>query len=164
MSISTRSNIFVLFQLVDISKPKLFTSPLSFFINVWLILVLKYPHKILYLHLVMLFYFGYLIGYQDPDAFIESKNMFFTLIKPNVIEKNIGKNFILGKIIQIYLPPNTHSISSLLGLILKHNGGFRKIYYLTYSNCSSVNDYIASKFRMLFYSSLKNVFSKIISI
>lgn len=109
----------------------------------------------------MLLRFGCWIGYQEPDAFIDSKNLPFVLIQPNVIDNKMTSDLANRKIIQIN-PPTKHSISFFLGLIPKHNGSLHKIHYLSYSLGSSVNDYITQKFSMLSYSSLHNVFAKIV--
>ena len=109
----------------------------------------------------MLLRFGCLIGYQGPDAFIDSKNLPSVLIQPDVIDNKMTSDLASGKIIQID-PPTKHSISFPLGLIPKHDGSLRKIHHLSYPSGSSVNDYITQKSSTLSYSSLHNVFAKII--
>lgn len=110
----------------------------------------------------MLLRFGCLIGYEGLDAFNDSKNLLFVLIKPDVIDANIANDLALERIVRIDKPIE-HSISSLLGLVPKHDGGFKKIHHLSYPHGSSVNNYIASEFSTLSYSSLQNVFAKIIA-
>ena len=158
----TRPNTTVLFKLVDPSKPKLSPPPSPFIIQAWSTLLLQYPDQTLRLHLVMLLRFGCLIGYKGPDAFINSKKLPSALIQPDVIDQNIASNLALGRIIEIDAPTN-HFISSPLGLVPKHDGGFRKIHHLSYPHGSSVNDYIASEASTLSYSSLQNVFQQIVN-
>lgn len=57
-----------------------------------------------------------------------------------------------------------HFISSSLVLASKYNRGFQKIYYLSYRHSFSINNYIVSKFAMLLYSFLKNIFARIIMV
>lgn len=158
----TRPNTSVLFHLVDASKPKLSHSPSPFIINSWSTLLVQYPDQNLRINLVMLLRFGCLIGYEGPDAFIDSKSLPSALIQSDVIDANIANNLALGRIVQIPTPTE-YSISSPLGLVPKYDGGFRKIHHLSYPRGSSVNDYIASEFSTLSYSSLQNLFAKIIA-
>lgn len=110
----------------------------------------------------MLHQFRCLIGYQGLNGFIESNNQLFALILPDVIDNKIINNLINRKIIQIN-PFTKYFISFLLGLMPKHNDGLCKIYYLLYLLSFLVNDYIAKKFSMLFYSSLQSFFAIIIN-
>ena len=45
-------------------------------------------------------------------------------------------------------------ISSPLGLVPKHDGGFRKIHHLSYPSGDSVNDYVADEASSLSYTFL----------
>lgn len=146
-------------------KPKLSPhSPSPFIINAWSSLLLQYPVQTLRLHLVMLLRFGCLIGYEGPsDSFIDSKNLPSALIQPDFIDENIAHDLALVRIKQLNYTPTEHFISSPLGLVPKHDGGFRKIHHLSYPHGFSVNDYIASEFATLSYSSLQSIFARIIT-
>lgn len=157
----TRPNTSILFHLVDASKSKLSPSPSPFIINAWSTLLIPYLNQTLRIHLVMLLRFGCLIGYERPDAFISSKILPSALIQPDVIDKNIARDLALSRITQVN-PPTDHSISSPLGLVPKHDRGFRKIHHLSYPHGSLVNDFIAFKSSTLSYSLLRNVFEKIV--
>lgn len=69
-----------LFLIKRFLKLKLSSSPPFFIINAWSTLLLSYPNQSLCLHLAILLWFGYLIGYQEPDIFIDSNNLLSTLI------------------------------------------------------------------------------------
>lgn len=144
---------------------KLFLHSSSLFIiNDWSSLLPQYPNQTLWVHLVILLRFGYLIGYQRPvDSFINSKTLFFALLQPNVIDDNIAYNLALGRIKQLDHTPTNHFISSPLGLVPKHDGGFRKIHHLSHPHSSSVNNYISSEFAKLSYSFLQNIFAGVIN-
>lgn len=58
--------------------------------------------------------------------------------------------------------PFLRFISSPLGLVPKHDGGFRKIHHLSYSNGNSVNDYITEEASSLSHTSLHEIFNKVI--
>ena len=53
-------------------------------------------------------------------------------------------------------------ISFLLGLVLKHNGGFRRIHYLSYSVKYSVNNYIKKEYEILIYITLADIIKMIV--
>lgn len=84
--ILTKINIIVLFILVNLLKPKLFSFLLSFIIQTWLLLLFQYFDQILYLYLIILLYFKCLIDYQKSDIFINSKKLYFSRIQANVID------------------------------------------------------------------------------
>lgn len=150
------------FQLVDASKPRLahFFSP--FIINVWSQLLQPYPDQELRIHLVMLLCFVCLLGYTGLEALILSSNLPSALIDQAVIDKKLAKDLHTGRveeIINLTLP----FISSPLGLVSKHDGGLRKIYYLLYPRGSLVNDYNADKASFLSYTSLQRIFEKVLT-
>lgn len=60
-------------------------------------------------------------------------------------------------------PPINNSISFYLGLVLKYDGRFKKIYHLLYLYHFLVNDYIVTEYLTILYSSLKNILTKIIT-
>lgn len=150
------------FRLVDTSKTKLLLSPSPFVITAWSELLHHYPDSRLRIHLVMLLRFGCLLGYHGSNAFILSKNPPSTLIDLDNIEKKITQDLYLGRIVEVE-DPSPPFISSPLGLVPKHDGGFRKIQHLSYPARSSVNDYIAPNAFALSYSSLQKVFNMVVN-
>lgn len=118
-------------------------------------------NETLCLHLVILLWFRYLIGYQGLDVFIDSINLLFILIQSNIIDVKIISNLASRKTIQID-SPTKYFISSPLGLVPKYNSSLYKIHHLLYPFNSLINNYIIQKSLILFYLSLYNVFIKII--
>ena len=55
-------------------------------------------------------------------------------------------------------------ISFLLGLVSKHNGGFRRIYYFSYSVKYSVNDYIKKEYGILIYITFVDIIEMIVRV
>ena len=53
-------------------------------------------------------------------------------------------------------------ISFLLGLVLKHNEGFRRIHYLSHPIKYSINDYIKEKYEILIYTTLADIIEIIV--
>lgn len=164
LPIPKKPNTFVLFKLVNLSKSKFFLPSLSLFISqVWSKLLFQYPNQILWLQFLIIFYFGFLIDYKKPDTFISSGNLPSILIQLKVINQIIASDLVLSRIM-IRDSPINHFISSPLSFVLKYNGHFKKIYHLSYSHGSLVNNFIASKAFTLSYSLLQNVFDHILVI
>ena len=112
------------------------------------------------IHLVMLLWFGCLGSYEGPDAFTLSETLSFAPIGLEIIDKKLAHDLIVGRVIEIK-DPAPPSISPPLGLIPKHNGGFQKVYHLSYPNGDPVNDNIADNIAVeacsLSYSPLQDI-------
>lgn len=126
----SRPNTKVLFQLVDASKPRLSHTSSPFIIDSWSQLLLPYPDPDLRIHLVMLLYFDCLLGYTGPETMILSSNLPSALIEPSVIDHKLAQDLSMGRVIEI-TDPISPFISSPLGLVPKHDGSLRRIYYHT---------------------------------
>lgn len=158
-----RPNTSMLFQLVDVSKEQLLSlSLLPFIANAWSQLLSHYPPgNSLRIHIVMLLRFACLLGYKYPDAWILSKNLPLALLDLEIIDNKLAHDLKLGRVVEVKNPTYLF-ISSPLGLVPKHDGGFRKIYHLSFPNGSSVNDCIAEEACLLSYISLHDIFHKIL--
>lgn len=111
----------------------------------------------------MLLRFGCLVGYTGPDnAFILPNNLPSALLDPEIINGKLIHDLNAGRVIEIN-HPSPPFISSPLGLVPKYDGGFRKIHHLPYPGGDSVNDYIAAEASSLSYSSLQDIFQKVIA-
>lgn len=161
LATSIKLNTCVLFILIDLSKPKLFSFSSPLIINAQSIFLLLYLDQTLRLYLIIFLLFGSLICYQESDFFISCKNLLFIWIQPDIIKQNIALDLFLGRIIEID-PPTSHSISYLLGLVVKHDRGFQKIHHLFYLLNSSINNFITSKVLTLSYFLLQNIFTQIV--
>ena len=157
-----RPNTKVLFQLVDASKPRLACSPSPFIIDAWSQLLEHYQDQSLRIHLVMLLHFGCLLGYIGPETLILSSKLPSALIDQSVIDEKLAQDLAIGRIVQI-TNPSLPFISSPLGPVPKHDGGFRKIHHLSYPRGHSVNDYIANEASPLSYTSLQRIFSRVLA-
>jgi hypothetical protein len=70
--------------------------------------------------------FGTLVGYEGPDSLIISKNQESVYLAPEVIDAKLHDDLAMGRIV-----PTFPFISSPLGLVPKHDGGFRRIHNLS---------------------------------
>ena len=99
--------------------------------------------------------YGTQIGYEGPEQLILSKNLASTdvnrLFISNQIESDLSKH-------RIRLTMPSHPlISSPLGLVPKHNGGFRRIHHLSHPSKHSVNDFIKKEYGILSYVTLAEI-------
>lgn len=76
--------------------------------------------------------------------------MISTLEKLIIIKKKLIKNLAIDRVIKV-----TKSIllfiSSLLGLISKHNKNWQKVYYLSHLQDNLINNYISNRVKKLRY-------------
>lgn len=110
----------------------------------------------------MLLCFGCLLGYTGPEMLILSSNLPTALIDEAVIDKKVAKDLHSRRMMQIINPIRLF-ISSPLGLVPKHDGDLRKIHHLSYPKRGLVNDHIADKVNSLSYTSLQQIFKKVLT-
>ena len=80
------------------------------------------------------------LGYESSDTFILSKNLVSVLVDIDIIDKKLVEDLENGRVIEVN--PTLPFIFSPLGLIPKHDGGWRKIYHLFHPMGQSINNYI----------------------
>lgn len=136
-----RPNTTTSFRHLDASQIPLKNSPSPLKPSVRAELLRNYPGP-LRIHLPMIVRFGVELGYKGPtDAFILSKNLSSALVDTDIIDKKLCEDLALKRIIEVKAPTPPF-IASPLGLVPKHDGGWRKIHHLSHPAGSSVNDYI----------------------
>ncbi len=89
----------------------------------------------------MVLQFGVELGYKGPDAFILSEILASALEDPTIIEKKHQEDLASGRVTLLHQPSRPFICSSL-GLVPKHNGGWRRIHHLSHPHGELVNDYI----------------------
>ena len=104
-------------------------------------------------------YFGIQIGFSAEEKLIISKNLNSVLIDPFTIISKLEEDLQAGRV----LPANDiHPfISSPLSLIEKHDGGFRRIHYLSYPLRDSVNDGIPEEYSNIKYTTFDEIITMI---
>ncbi len=136
-----RPNTSVKFRLVDASKPPLTNSPSPLKPSAWADLLALYPGG-LRIHLLMILWFGAELGYKGPpNTFILSDNLTSALKDPAIIEKKLHRDLASDRLSEIQ-QSRTPLICSPLGLVSKHDRGWRRIHHLSHPRGESVNDYI----------------------
>lgn len=129
-------------------------SPSPFIPSGWQFFLARYPGN-LPITIANILQFGTLIGYEGPDSLIISKNQESVYLAPEVIDAKLDDDLAVGRIV-----PTSQSfpfISSPLGLVPKHDGGFRRIHNLSHPGKESVNDNICDDYSSLKYSIIDDV-------
>lgn len=105
----------------------------------------------------MILRFGTEIGYKGPqDVLILSENLAPAIGDPSIIDNKLEEDLHLQYVVHVPTPL-TPFISSPLGLVPKHDGGFRRIHHLFHPKGRSVNDRIPDGAGELRYTRFQEV-------
>lgn len=109
----------------------------------------------------MILCFGAQLGYEGPDVFILSQNLALALVDTGIIDKKLVENLKNSPAEEVAnpIPP---FISFPLGLVPKHDGGWRKIHHLSHPVGCSVNDHIPDGVREMRYTRFQDVLQMVI--
>ena len=155
---SPRPNITVLFKIYDDSKLSLHNSPSPLNVHAWQSLLNNYPGN-LPTTLIRILQYGTLLGYDGPETLILSDNQESVHLSPGVINSKLQSDLADGRIVCTTASPPY--ICSPLGLVPKHDGGFRRIHNLSHPLKESVNAYISPEFSTLKYTIIEDVLSMV---
>ena len=153
---SPRPNTSPTFRLVDPLQLPLTHSPSLFNPRAWSIL-LRHYERTLPFQLLLILRFGVMIGYQRPESTLTSQNLRSAFLDAAIIDRKLDEDLKSGRV-----APATQSspfVSSPVGLVLKSNGGLRRIHHLSYPRGQSVNDFIPKEACKLKYATLENIFT-----
>lgn len=155
-----RPNTTNCFQLVDALRLPLQNSPSPLKPVAWTKLFNSYPGSI-QIHLPIILSFGAQLGYEGPDAFILLKNLASALADIGIIVKKLDDDLRcrqVEEVTNLILP----FISSSLGLVPKHDRGWRKIHHLFHPVSNSVNNHIPDGMGEMRYTQFKDVLQMVI--
>ncbi len=158
----SRPNTFIKFRLADASNPPLTNSTLPVKPRTWADLLARYPGS-LQIHLLMVLRFGEELGYEGPDAFMLSYNLASALEDLTIIEKKLQEELASGRGTPVHQPSRPF-IFSLLGLVPKHDRGWRRIHHLLHPHGESVNDYIPDGVGEMRYPRFQKVLPLVINV
>ena len=82
---------------------------------------------------------------------------------PYILIANIEKQLLHNRLTVFNDAPPTPFIYSLLRLVPKYNGGFRRIHNLSYLRKNSVNDYIPDVYSTLEYTTFNEVITAVLT-
>ena len=97
---------------------------------------------------------GCSIGYTGPQFSCLANNLVSAYQQPEVIDNTLKKECEVGRILGPFeSPPLPNFCTSGLGLVPKHDGGWRTIYHLSAPPNSTVNNFINPEDYSLSYCS-----------
>lgn len=160
LSAPPRPNITNRFQLEDELWPPLQNSSSSLNTAPWAELSNSYPGPIK-IHLLIIICFRAHLGYEGPNAFILSKNLASALVDTEIIDKKLADDLRccrVEKVTNSTLP----FIFSPLGLVLKHDRGWKNIHHFSCPVGRSDNHYISDAAREMKYTQFQDILQMVI--
>ena len=119
-----------------------------------------YPDKVFVRQLVHDLQHGCSIGYTGPQFAHLASNLPTAYQQPDVIDATLQRECEAGRILGPFTsPPLPNFRTSGLGLVPKHDGGWRIIYHLSAPHGFSINDYIDSSLYSLSYCSIDDAYA-----
>ena len=102
---------------------------------------------------------GCFIGYKGPHFSHSANNLVSAYQHPTTIDATLEKECQLGRILGPFqYPPLPKFQTSGLGLIPKHDGGWRIIYHLSALLCININDFIDRDVYSLSYCTIDDAY------
>ena len=102
------------------------------------------------------------IGFNGPQFTHFSNNLPSSFQHPSILDANIATECNLGRMLGPFqIPPLPNFRCSGLGLVPKHDGGWRAIYHLSAPYGSSINDSINAQDFTLSYCSVDDAFAMV---
>jgi hypothetical protein len=154
-----RPNTTPRFQVPDVTQIPLINSPSPFHRAIWERRLRHYPDDLGTL-LSESIAFGVQLGYEGPAQRILSNNLTSASLSGEVITQQVSSDLGLGRITPVV--PTEKFISSPLGLVPKHDGGFRRIHHLSHPAEKSVNDHIPGEYSAISYTKLSDILDAIL--
>jgi hypothetical protein len=103
---------------------------------------------------------GAQLGYEGPSQFILSRNLISANSDIRTIQDKLAADLKIGRVMTV--SPSTPYICSPLGLVPKHDKGWRRIHHLSHPPSRSVNDHIRPDSAALKYVTLEEIWTTII--
>jgi hypothetical protein len=103
---------------------------------------------------------GAQLGYEGPSQFILSRNLVSANLDTRTIQDKLAADLKAGRVVAV--SPSTPYICSPLGLVPKHDKGWRRIHHLSHPPSRSVNDHIRPDSAALKYVTLEEIWTTII--
>ena len=120
----------------------------------------NYPDKAFVEQLIHDLLHGCSIGYSGPQFAHSAKNLASASQKPDEIDATLDRECKAGRILGPFAsPPLPNFRTSGLGLVPKHDGGWRIIYHLSAPAQHSINDYIDPESFSLTYCTIDDAYS-----
>ena len=137
------------FSVLNPLSSQLTTSPSPLIANAWALLLAGYS-TIKRNDILSTLCSGALIGYEGEPQLRLSKNLASAAQAPDTIMSKLHQDLLLRRVIRTM--PTFLLISSPLGLVPKHDGGWRRIHFLSFpDDALSVNGNIPDEYSTIEY-------------
>ena len=150
------------YHLIDPSDPPL-QDPGPLVADRWAFWLRDHPDTGFVAELGQILIRGAKLGYRGPHCLQLFKSYPSALAAPDILANDLYKQQLHNRLIKIEGQPSYPFISSPLGLVLKSDGGWRRIYDLSFPKGKSVNDGIPVEFGALEYASLDDAISALLT-
>lgn len=117
----------------------------------WELLLNGHPDRVYAKTLVLITKHGARVGYAGPHRYLLNKSHPSALEAPQILTQDLQKQRAHDRITKLDDVPEPPFISSPLGLVPKHDGGWRRIHDLSYPHGQSVNNSIPQEHGSLEY-------------
>ena len=94
---------------------------------------------------------GVRLGYAGPRHLLIRKAHPTAMADPQLLSADIQTQNDKGRLLRLQIPPKAPFVASPLGLVPKHDGGWRRIHDLSHPTGLSVNDFIPPAYGSLEY-------------
>lgn len=118
----------------------------------WEVLLHEHPDRIFTKTLVLITKYRARVGYSGPQRYLLNKPHPSALQAPRILTQDLEKQVLHDRLDRLCGTPPPPYISSPLGLVEKHDGGWRRIHDLSYPHGESVNDGIPQEHGTLEYA------------
>ena len=95
---------------------------------------------------------GAKIGYRGPSLTHRSTNHYSALVAPEILSSDLQKQLDHDRLVKVDPATDAPFVCSPLGLVPKHDGGWRRIHDLSFPPGNSVNDGIPQEWGSLEYT------------
>ena len=122
----------------------------------------SYPDKVFVRQLIHDLQLGCNIDYTGPQFAHQANNLPSAHQQPNAIVATLKKECKAGRVLGPYrIPPLKNFCTSGLGVLPKHDRGWRVIYHLSATDGRSINDFIDPFTYSLTYCSIDDAYTVI---
>ena len=151
------------YRLVSDTEP-LLSHPGPLVVERWMFWMRTHPDRCYAKTLAQIVQYGVRIGYEGPVQRLIHQSHPSAAMAPHILTADIEKQLNHGRLTVLQAPPARRYICSPLGLVPKHDGGFRRIHDLSYPKKKSVNDHIPGVYGALEYTSFDEAIAAVLLI
>lgn len=149
-------------MLTSLSEP-LLQKPGPLRVAGWKKWLTNHPDRVFINTLLTIITRGVKIGYQGPNQLLLNHPHPSAAAAPDILSKDLRKQEEKDRLTKLLVEPSDCFISSPLGLVPKHDGGWRRIHDLSFPRERSVNHYIDEAHGALEYTVLDDAIDALLT-